>query len=124
MIIYDRDNPRPYTSSDFPSSVISVMDPVLATESYVYAGVLVLADNVNAFGIRQEPDTFGTMRLPANYDATRKIISTSSLVTFDFARRTGTYRIVFSKRYTGEPIGHYPPQTALGGIPTSIALWD
>jgi hypothetical protein len=37
LIIYDRDQPRPYTTTDFPSTVIPSFDPVLASSSYVYA---------------------------------------------------------------------------------------
>lgn len=37
LIVYDGDQPRPYTTTDFPSAVISNFDPVLASSSYVYA---------------------------------------------------------------------------------------
>jgi hypothetical protein len=37
MILYDRDRPRPYTTDDFPSESVTRMDPILASDSYVYA---------------------------------------------------------------------------------------
>ena len=37
MAIYDRGQPRPYTTVDFPDLAVSAMDPVLVTGSYVYA---------------------------------------------------------------------------------------
>lgn len=37
MILYDRDQPRPYTSAEFPSASIDTPVPVLATAEYVYS---------------------------------------------------------------------------------------
>jgi hypothetical protein len=37
MVVYDGNEPRPYTTTEFPDPNITVMDPVLATSSYVYA---------------------------------------------------------------------------------------
>lgn len=37
MVIYDRDLPRPYRSSDFPSAILARMEPVLVTRNAVYA---------------------------------------------------------------------------------------
>jgi hypothetical protein len=37
MILYDRDQPRPYSSSDFPSAMIDIPNPVLVTSTYVYS---------------------------------------------------------------------------------------
>jgi hypothetical protein len=37
LVLYDRDQPRPYTTDDFPSRNIDRMDPVLVGDSYVYA---------------------------------------------------------------------------------------
>jgi hypothetical protein len=37
MILYDRDQPRPYTSGDFPSAMIDIPYPVLVTATYVYS---------------------------------------------------------------------------------------
>lgn len=37
LVIYDRDRPRPYTTSDFPSRMFQQLAPVAATSEYVYA---------------------------------------------------------------------------------------
>ncbi|HTR39905.1 MAG TPA: hypothetical protein VMH80_28730 [Bryobacteraceae bacterium] len=37
MLIFDRDQPRVYSTDDFPSRFIQQMEPVVATSSYVYA---------------------------------------------------------------------------------------
>jgi len=37
MVIYDRDRPRLYTTTEFPSRVIEKMNPIFATSEFVYA---------------------------------------------------------------------------------------
>jgi hypothetical protein len=37
MIVYDRDQQRPYTTTDFPAPGFTAMDPVLVHSTYVYA---------------------------------------------------------------------------------------
>ena len=171
LILYDRDQPRPYTTTDFPSSVISVMDPVLTTSSYVYAlrradvnlqvpcivrypiddsgfgpaedicnlgahwgdypemkvygGNLVLESAMSAYGVLQQPDPFGSMRISSEYfDATQNLAASVALLTFNFSSRAATYQLIITEKDTGEPIGHYPPRGAVFGYPSSVVFLD
>ena len=173
LIIYDGDQPRPFTSDDFPSFV-TVMDPVLASSTYVYAlqvpdpynkvpcvvrfsvdgfgfgpaedfcniganwgaypemkvyaGTLVLEDSSGAYGINQQPDVGGNMRIAAYYDASLDLVSTLYSLIFQFMNTSSSaYRIAFSQMSTGQPIGHFPPEGWIdmaGEYPSSIMFAD